>query len=276
MRWGPDNERNEKEGIIALYERQTVFRSIHASAVPRRGSRKSYLRNTTFEESSVSSSENTSNKGSVRKRVFTAPFNILNATINHYRAKGGTDRPRFTILLLSRCPRKRVTAATAVAAIAVQTMNICLGLSKNSRDLDAFTDSRRFPARERKQPRETDNGSPSMATMTGRIPTRDINNLQQFRGKRALFRFATDLFLILARRTENNFNGTHKNISDERCELKVHKTVVGSSRTETDCVQRRRSSFIILILRAPRSLQWQWREAPGSPLSAGVQRLTSP
>ncbi|KAG5313170.1 CYB5 protein, partial [Acromyrmex insinuator] len=44
MRWGPDNEKNEKEGNIELYKRQTAFRSAHASAVPRRGSRTtSYL-----------------------------------------------------------------------------------------------------------------------------------------------------------------------------------------------------------------------------------------
>lgn len=43
-----------------------------------------------------------------KKRVFrSVPFDILNATINHYRAKGGADRPRFMILLLSRCPRKQ-------------------------------------------------------------------------------------------------------------------------------------------------------------------------
>lgn len=47
----------------------------------------------------------------------SAPFDILNATINHYRAKGGADRPRFMILLLSRCPRKQ-TAAAAIAIFA--------------------------------------------------------------------------------------------------------------------------------------------------------------
>lgn len=33
-----------------------------------------------------------------------------------------------------------------------------------------FADSQGFPAGERKQPRETDNGPPSVATMTGRAP----------------------------------------------------------------------------------------------------------
>lgn len=42
-----------------------------------------------------------------RKRANTStaavPFDILNATINHQSAKGGTDRPRSAILLLSAC-----------------------------------------------------------------------------------------------------------------------------------------------------------------------------
>ncbi|KYN32304.1 hypothetical protein ALC56_13161, partial [Trachymyrmex septentrionalis] len=258
---------------------------------------------------------------------FTAPFDILNATINHYRAKGGTDRPRFTILLLSRCPRKRLrrrrwlqsryspAASYCIAEemvaqenIRAARMDIRLGPPKNSRDLDAFTDSRRFPAGERKQPGERllsrdENGRvggevmPLITMLAGRkwklIPTRDINNLQQFRGKKRI--------------------------------KTVYQTVVGSSHTQIDCVRQKKqlcttTFFVIKVVintlestargsirdgcvtallvthgpkrlslphspseakrvstkRAPQSLQWQWREAPESPLSAGVQRLTSP
>ncbi|KYQ53392.1 hypothetical protein ALC60_07458 [Trachymyrmex zeteki] len=254
-------------------------------------------------ESSVSSSENTSNKGSVRKQRYSpaASYCIAEEMVAQENIRPVEKHP------------------------ATQTMDIFIGPSKNSRDLDRLSRDEngyvrrccaRFGQFDRTICKTTRNATrdstaitflsregctcdsaredrgydPGLITMlAGRkwklIPTRDVNNLQQFHDKRALFRFATDLFLILSRRTENNFNGTHKNISDERCELKVSSGHRALRFTLESMVRPSiRDGCVTALLvthgpkrkRAPRSLRWQWREAPESPLSAGVQRLTSP